>query len=124
MTRLMQVNLSDGSQVLVDVDEQGAGVARAARVGDVIQSSINSLESSLVPVCRTAEAAMRAFRAGLPAPDEIEIAFGVRLTAEAGAVIAKGGVEAHLDVTVRWARTPPDQGETSANAPEAELLSP
>lgn len=43
---------------------------------------------------------------GLSAPDEIEVSFGVRLTAEAGAVIAKGGVEAHLDVTVRWARPP------------------
>src|SRR2546430_612755 len=119
MTRLMQVNLADGGQVLVEVDEQAAGVARAARVGDMIQSSISSLEAALAPVCHTAEAAMRAFRAGRAAPDEIEIAFGTRLTAEAGAVIAKSGVEAHLDVTVRWARTPPTHGETSTGAPEA-----
>jgi hypothetical protein len=122
MTQLMQVNLDEGTWVLVDIAEHDAGVARAGRVGDVIQSSINSLEAALAPVCATAATAMRAFRAGLAMPDEIEIGFGVRLTAEAGAVIAKSGVDAHLDVTVRWARTPPEEDTATSSTPEIQPL--
>ena len=123
MTRLMQINLAEGTWVLVDINESDAGVARVGRVGDVIQSSMSSLEAALAPVCETAAAAMRAFRAGLTTPDEIEIGFGVRLTAEAGAVIAKSGVDAHLDVTVRWARTPPEDDTTTSSTPETKPLS-
>ena len=36
------------------------------------------------------------------APDEIEVAFGVKLTTTAGAVIASAAAEANFDVTLRW----------------------
>jgi hypothetical protein len=116
----MQIDLADDGHVFVDVDETGPGVARAARVGDVIKSSMSSIEAALTPVCDTAAAAMRAFRTRLPAPEEIEIGFGVRLTAEAGAVIAKSGVEAHLNVTVRWAGAARETATGTSDAPEAE----
>ena len=37
-------------------------------------------------------------------PDEVEIEFGVKLNAEAGALIARTGTEGHFQVTVRWSK--------------------
>lgn len=35
-------------------------------------------------------------------PDEVELAFGLKLDVEAGALIAKAGAEATLEVTMVW----------------------
>jgi len=35
-------------------------------------------------------------------PDEVEVKFGVKLIGEAGALIAKKGAEAHMEVTFKW----------------------
>ncbi len=36
-------------------------------------------------------------------PDEVEVKFGVKITGETGALIAKSGTEAQLEVTLKWA---------------------
>jgi Trypsin-co-occurring domain 1 len=38
-------------------------------------------------------------------PDDLEVEFGVRLNAEAGAVIAKTQAEGHLKVELAWRAT-------------------
>ncbi len=47
-------------------------------------------------------------------PDEVEVKFGVKLSGETGALIAKTGTEAHMEVTLKWAE------KKSAKAAEAE----
>lgn len=37
-------------------------------------------------------------------PDEVQVEFGVKLSAQAGAVIAKTGVEGHLKIKLTWTR--------------------
>ncbi|WP_304364726.1 CU044_2847 family protein, partial [Streptomyces viridosporus] len=51
--------------------------------------------------------ALRVFRDGSLKPDTVELEFGVKLTAEAGAIIAKGSAEGHLVVKLSWS---PGQG--------------
>jgi hypothetical protein len=35
-------------------------------------------------------------------PSDVELSFGIKFDAEAGALIAKAGVEAAVSVTLRW----------------------
>ena len=49
-----------------------------------------------------AESALRVFRDGSLKPATVEIEFGVKLTAEAGALIARSAVEGHLVVKLSW----------------------
>ena len=35
-------------------------------------------------------------------PDEVEVKFGVKMSGEAGALIAKTGTEAQMEVTLKW----------------------
>lgn len=53
-------------------------------------------------------------------PDEIteaEVQFGVKLTAEAGAILTRAGVEGMLNVTLKWERAP----RTIAAVPSASV---
>ncbi|MFC9610962.1 CU044_2847 family protein [Streptomyces sp. NPDC056938] len=52
-----------------------------------------------------AESALRVFREGPLKPDGVEIEFGVKMSAEAGALIAKGTAEGHLVVKLSWSAT-------------------
>lgn len=97
----MSFPLSGGGEVLVEISEHDdPGLRRASRAGDVIAATAASLQSALAPVRTAAEAALDTFRKA--GPKEVEIEFGIRLTAEAGAVIAKTGAEGHLTVKLTW----------------------
>lgn len=101
MDGLMEFKTEDGALVVVEGvdDESGArlvsrddGPARAAR----------TFEAALDGVRAAAESALRVFRDGSLKPDAVELEFGVKLSAEAGAVIAKGSAEGHLVVKLSW----------------------
>jgi hypothetical protein len=42
-------------------------------------------------------------------PDQIEVAFGVKLTTTAGAVITSAAAEANFNVTLRWTEKTKDE---------------
>ncbi|MFC4529451.1 CU044_2847 family protein [Sphaerisporangium dianthi] len=102
MSELMRVPLAGGGQVVVEVSENEPGVRRASRTGDTIDAAVDSLQHALQPIREAAEAALETFRKS--GPDEVEIELGVKLNAEAGAVIAKSSVEGHLNVKLTWRR--------------------
>jgi hypothetical protein len=102
MSELMSVPVPGGGALLVEVTDDEPGMARASRVGDTIEAAAVSLASVLQPIRQVAEEARDAFREA--GPDEIEMEFGVKLTAEAGAILARAGTEGHLKVKLVWRR--------------------
>jgi hypothetical protein len=111
VTELMRFELADGGHIVVEVDEDEPGVRRIGREGGVAQVR-RRFEEALGDVRDAAAGALRVFRDGRLNPDEVEITFGVRLNAEAGAVISKTAIEGHLAVKLTWARSsgPADGG--------------
>jgi Trypsin-co-occurring domain 1 len=104
---LLRFDLEDGGQVIVEVGEDEPGVVRASRAGDLLRDAAGSFESAMEGIRDAAKAALGKV-ADLPEPPaEVEIEFGVRFNAEAGAVIAKTGAEGHLLVTLTWKLPPP-----------------
>ncbi|MBB4705241.1 CU044_2847 family protein [Sphaerisporangium siamense] len=102
MSELMRMPLSGGGHVIVELPEDTPGVRRASRPGERIEAAVTSLQSALQPIREAAEAALDTFRAA--GPDEVEIELGVKLNAEAGALIAKSSAEGHLTVKLVWHR--------------------
>ncbi|MFF7367601.1 CU044_2847 family protein [Streptomyces tricolor] len=113
----MEFRTEDGALVVVE----GAGTTRSgARLvsrGDGPAQAARTFEGALDGVRAAATAALRVFRDGSLRPDAVEIEFGVRLSAEAGAVIAKGSAEGHLLVKLSW--SPGQQPEQTAPAQTA-----
>jgi len=101
MNGLVRFETAEGRSVVVEVDTREPGF-RPAASGKIITEAQNRFEEALAGVHDAAESALRVFREGRLDPDGVEIEFGVKLNAEAGAVIAKTAVEGHLLVKLSW----------------------
>ena len=110
MKRLVEFPLEDGTTMLVEINEpEQGGLVKASRAGDAIVKAQQTLEQSLEKVQPAAQFIIGQLRKLHDAPDEIEVAFGLKLSAEAGAVLAAGGIEANYTVTLKWKK--PDAKE-------------
>jgi hypothetical protein len=90
--------------VLVE-ENDGADLERVGLL-DRVRPAAQRLESALTQVRPAVNAALAAVR-GLPsAPDEVEVEIGVKLTAEAGAIIARTATEGHVVLRLVWKATP------------------
>ena len=105
MDGLVEFTTGDGVRVGVEgvEDEEGA---RLVSRGDGPARAARTFEDSLDGVRAAAASALRVFRDGSLRPDAVELEFGVKLSAEAGAVIAKGSAEGHLVVKLSWSPEP------------------
>lgn len=103
MAELVRFELETGGTVTVEVEEE-PGIGRAARQGGILRDAQLSLERALGDVRDAAAAALGQFQKMASQPDEVEITFGVKLDAQAGALIAKTGMQGHFEVKLTWAR--------------------
>ncbi len=137
MDELVEFTTEDGVRVVVEGVEDQDG-ARLVSRGDGPARAARTFEDSLDGVRAAAASALRVFRDGSLRPDAVELEFGVKLSAEAGAVIAKGSAEGHLVVRLSWspepsatrpeplpplARPEPQPSPTRPQAPDAAALS-
>ncbi|HWC78602.1 MAG TPA: CU044_2847 family protein [Pseudonocardiaceae bacterium] len=112
-----EFGLADGGQVLVELERAG-GPALAGRGRDVVRAASESFERTLSTVRDAAGAALSQFQEMAHQPDTVELRFGVKFDVEAGAVIARTGVEGQLEVKLTWhARSADTAGPGEAAAP-------
>ncbi|MFE7437703.1 CU044_2847 family protein [Streptomyces tendae] len=122
MDELVEFKTEDGVRVVVEGVEDEDG-ARLVSRGDGPARAARTFEDSLDGVRAAAASALRVFRDGSLRPDAVELEFGVKLSAEAGAVIAKGSAEGHLVVRLSWSPEPsptPAEPRPSATRPEQQ----
>lgn len=103
MPRMLRFSLDGGGDVVIEVDDDEAGVALASRGDDAAELASMTYAEALTGIRRAADATLRQFRQMTSRPDQVEVEFGVRLTAAAGAVIARTEAEAQLVVRLTWA---------------------
>jgi Trypsin-co-occurring domain 1 len=116
MLELVRFPLEVGGSLLVEVEPE-PGLRRAARPGEMLREASASLERALHQVRDAASAAMEQFLAMPRRPDELEIKFGLKLDAQAGAVIARTGLQGQFEVKLKWIR---DGATPAAEEPPAE----
>ena len=103
MKKLVEFPLEDGTSILVEVEENEAGgVIKAARAGDTVEKASKTFEQAMDKVRPAASAIIAKIRGLHDAPDEVEVQFGLKLSAEAGAFVAAAGVDANYAVTLKW----------------------
>jgi hypothetical protein len=105
MKRLVEFELEDGGSILVEVEVlEEAGMVPAAAAREVPEKARQSFEAALEKIRPAAQAIIAKLRALHDPPDEIEVEFGLKMSAEAGAVVAATGLEANYRVTLTWRR--------------------
>jgi Trypsin-co-occurring domain 1 len=100
MVELIAVPLEDGGSLVVEVDSYAAGPVKAGRVGQVAGEAAQTLQAALASVVPAATALLDKLRE--VKPSEMSVTFGIKLTAEAGAIVAKTAGECNFAVTLHW----------------------
>ncbi|MEI8131903.1 MAG: CU044_2847 family protein [Leptolinea sp.] len=113
MKRLIEFPLEDGGTILVEVDEFESefGSVPVAREDEIVVKANQTFEHALETIQPVARTVVKKFRIMPDTPDEVQVAFGVKLSAEAGALIASTGVEANFTITLKWRKDTKKKGE-------------
>ena len=105
MKRLVEFPLGEGGSVFVEVDEpEGVGTVRAARPGELAEKAQVTFEEALQRIRPAAEAILGKLRDLDEPPDQVAIEYGLKLNAQAGAIVASASADAHYKVTLSWRR--------------------
>ena len=104
MKRLVEFPLPSGESILVEVEvEEGGSMVPAASRG-LKEKAQTTFEEALAKVRPAAETVLHQLRQMHQSPDEIQVEFGLKLSAEAGAILAASGMEANYKITLTWKR--------------------
>ena len=106
MATVVEMPLEDGSTILVEVSEDEQRLQRVGRAGTVVREATETLEEALRRVRPAVTAVLKQVRDLATPPDKVTVEFGVKLTAEAGVVIAKAASEANFKLSLEWTASP------------------
>ena len=106
---LAQFKLDDGTAFLVEVEKpvptRGNSIQRVAAVnsGQLVLQATRTLEEALDQVQPVISKVVSKLKSGLTTPaNEVEITFGLKLSAEAGVVFGSVGGEVTFEVKLKW----------------------
>src|SRR5690349_1578947 len=106
MGRLVRFPLSSGAgEIVVEVTvPETPGRRRVARVDDVIETATGSFEQAMNIVRPVAATIQKTVEGLSEKPAEFAMKFGIKFTAEAGAIIASTSIEGNCEITIKWQR--------------------
>jgi hypothetical protein len=111
MPHLVSFPLADGSTIAVEVqDGPPAGTTlRGVAPAEMVERAGDTFESALATIRPAAEAIISKLRDLSERPDTIEVEFGLKLSASAGAIIAAAATEANFKINLVWKRRGPTE---------------
>jgi hypothetical protein len=109
MRRLIEFNLDSTGQtkVLVEADDPDGvpqGQVRVAASGVAAEQASKAFDAALAGIKPVAAAVMREVTAAVA--DAIAVEFGIKLTANAGIIIAGTSAEGNCKISIKWSRKP------------------
>lgn len=111
MKRIVPFELADGTTIMVEVDEPDSGGAIRAGGQEKFDGHPRNFEEAMKQIQSATESAIKHLLSLSLRPESFDMEFGFNLSAQFGAVIAKGTAEATYKVTLHWG-----QGKEEANS--------
>jgi len=104
---LIAFPLDGDDSILVEIDELPTHEAEEGLVANypgqqvVVQARTSFAEAmdKIKPIAANIIGKVRELK---DAPDEVEVKFGLKMTAEMGAIIASANVEGNYEITLKW----------------------
>jgi Trypsin-co-occurring domain 1 len=97
-----------GATILVEFAPRAGLKDVTSKPAALAERSAAALDAAMTSIQEFADRISVTVNSLMSKPEEAEVEFGLKLDAEAGALIAKTKMEAHIVVTLKWAR---DKGE-------------
>jgi hypothetical protein len=103
MNELLKFTSEEGATVLVEVaDDPRESVTRGGRAQTAVVEAGESLERVLGQLGPMVKGIVAELQATADWPDELEIEFAVKVSADANVIIARSGGEANFRICLRW----------------------
>lgn len=103
MADLLEFKSELGTTVLVETaDPAHSGPLTRGGRGAAVAEAGKSLESMLGQLGPTVRGIVSELRASTDWPDEVEVEFAVKVSADSNVIIARAGGEANFRIAVRW----------------------
>ena len=112
MKRLVEFPSEGGDTIFVEVEDLAlsGGTRRGLSTSTVVERAQTSFEEALEKTRPIASGLIGKLRemgdAAVVPPDDIQVEFGLLLSAEAGAVLAAASASANFKVTMTWRKSP------------------
>ena len=102
--QIAEFSLADGSTFLAEIDEpETSGIERVSLpFGQQAIKAKHSFEQILDKIKPVASTIISKLHDLNTPADEVEVKFGLKLTAEAGAIFTSVGGEATYEITLKW----------------------
>jgi len=104
LRKLVEFPLEDGGSIYVEAESHAGEVTRGMRPRELAGEASQTLEAALARVQPAALAIVQRLRGVADAPQEITVSFGIQLSAEVGAFVAKATGDANFHVSLLWKR--------------------
>ena len=102
MDSIIRFRTEDGSEVFAAVSEDASGLRRVSKPGELAGEAQQTFESAFRRLGPTAIAVVDSFRKQAGAPSSVTVKMNIELSAEFGAIIAKGSATSNFEVTLEW----------------------
>src|SRR4051812_43529242 len=103
MARLVEFELPDGDMVLVEVAEpMQVPIVRGMDSGTVAERAQMTFETAVGRIKPAVQGMIGQLHALSEQPDEVTLAFGIDLHADAGAFVAHASADANFSVILTW----------------------
>lgn len=112
MKQIVEFRLESGDSIFVEVDRAELTDDRIGLRDELTQKTQQTFESALEKIKPLTNAVMTKMRSLNDPADEVEVKFGIKMSAELGAVIASGNAEVNYEITLKWQRKSQDDTTT------------
>ncbi|MFB8797883.1 MAG: CU044_2847 family protein [Microcoleus sp.] len=112
MKQIVKFCLESGDSIFVEVDKPAPTDDRIGLRDELTQIAQQTFESALEKIKPLTNAIMTKVRSLNDPADEVEVKFGIKMSAELGAVIASGNGEVNYEITLKWQRKSQDDSST------------
>jgi hypothetical protein len=103
MSTLLEFKTGTSDSLLVEVDEPSGGpVTRGGRSAEAVVEAGASLEQLLARLGPALRGIVTQLREAAEWPGEVEVEFGVKLSADSNVIIARAGGEANFRIALKW----------------------
>ncbi|MBP0009291.1 MAG: hypothetical protein J7545_03025 [Roseofilum sp. SBFL] len=102
MKHMVEFSLDEGESIFVEVEEAEPVDDRIGIAPQVTTRGQRSFEAAIAKIKPVANTVIRQVRSLNEPADEVEVKFGLKMSAEFGAVIASGNAEVHYEITLKW----------------------
>jgi hypothetical protein len=105
MRQYIEFPLENGETVVVAVEQAlTGGMVPASGANTAVTRATQTFEAAFSRVRPIADAIITQLSGLSQEPSEVDVTFGLTMSAESGVIVAAAGVEANYTVTLKWSR--------------------